>query len=117
MDKVPSFTCLPGAQVKDTSAWQNKKETHDAEVEACANMRDGIADTEKQLEAMKKSTVDAEERVVQMQQEAQTAKEDSDEMQRRFLAGELSVEDGDGKNNDNHDNDIHDLIPVSTLTE
>lgn len=98
MDKVPSFTCLPGAQVKDTSAWQNKKETHDAEVEACANMRDGIADTEKQLEAMKKSTVDAEERVVQMQQEAQTAKEDSDEMQRRFLAGELSVEDGDGKN-------------------
>ena len=66
MDKVPSFTCLPGALVKATSAWQNKKETQDAEVEACANMRDGIADTEKQLEANKKSTVDAEERVLQM---------------------------------------------------
>lgn len=82
--------------VKQTSAWQNKKETYDKEVEACAGMHDAIADAGKQQETMKTKKVTAEEDCAKHQQAADAAVAEADEMQRKFLAGELSVDSGEG---------------------
>ena len=86
------------AQVKHTSAWQNKKEAYEKEVEVCAGMHDGIAEAGKQLETMKTSKAAAEEKCAEEQTAASAAVAEADEMQRKFLAGELSVDDGEGRN-------------------
>jgi structural maintenance of chromosome 2 len=80
--------------VKATSAWQNKKETHDAEVEGCENDVEAIAELRKQVEDKQSKHSEAKQTCADMQAAAVAAGEAAEEMQRKFLAGELSA-DGD----------------------
>ena len=61
-------------------------------------MHDGIAEAGQQLKDMAISKTAAEEACTEAQTAADTANASAEEMQRKYLAGELSVDDGAGQN-------------------
>jgi chromosome segregation ATPase len=81
-------------QVKSTSAWQNKKETYEADIEACNTDTAAISDMKQSLVDKQLEHTAAHETCTQKQAAAAQSKEDSEEMQAKFLKGELSA-DGD----------------------
>ena len=90
-----NVTELSKKMVKHASAWQNKKETHEAEIESCNNDRDAISDMKKLHEVKKQEHHNAQAACAEMQEAASATAEAAEDMQRKFLAGELSVDGGE----------------------
>ena len=85
--------------VKQTSAWQNKKELLAADLEACESIKSTIESGAKQAEKLAGELAKAEEQCTGLEQDSQALTAKAEEMQRQFLAGELSAE-GDGTSTD-----------------
>ena len=94
-----AVTDMSKSVVKQTSAWQNKKETLAADLETCNSIKGTIISAGKQAEKMATDLVVAEDKCAVLEEDSKALTAKADEMQRQFLAGELSAE-GDGKSTD-----------------